>query len=297
MLALLVLAGCGNAYESLSIGPWREAGVALPPVSEPKANLIVTQIAPGTGRIVAPGDLVRIRVAPKNGRLTSFEVNYLNLPATYDVWLWTGREPPTANYSEFMSWGSLGSARLRASLIGKALHERLEITLHPETQTVVDIPLNGFTVQHFSVLQQSENPWPEVHLERGKQVEIEILDACPGRLYRRSATLRQVGYIPGMFGSNFDTFRTDTLHWSALEGDCGGATNSVRLEIGPLHYDIGGQTPSLYNWRRSYRTLSAAPLQIHFLYLPLTVWLVLTLVVAAWLYYRSQAKMRVDRSE
>ena len=45
-----VLSGCGNAYEHLTMGEWREIQSAEAPFAEWDDPLTVTQLAPGNGR-------------------------------------------------------------------------------------------------------------------------------------------------------------------------------------------------------------------------------------------------------
>jgi hypothetical protein len=84
---------------------------------------------------------------------------------------------------------------------------------------------------------------------RGNPTEIEILEACPGRLLRRTAELRQWGPVMRFFDSYNPTSRTGTLGWTALEGDCGEPRGKVRFELGPLYLE----QHMLLDWDSSYR--------------------------------------------
>jgi hypothetical protein len=59
----VALAGCGNAYEHLSMGEWREVGRAQPPIAREKGSFVGATSVSGDGPVVRAGDLVKARVA------------------------------------------------------------------------------------------------------------------------------------------------------------------------------------------------------------------------------------------
>ncbi|MFL6601275.1 MAG: hypothetical protein ACJ8R9_08070 [Steroidobacteraceae bacterium] len=60
----LLLGGCGNAHEHITVGEWQEVGKTEPPESRSKGAYVVTTLTEGNGPTVAPGDLVKVRVQP-----------------------------------------------------------------------------------------------------------------------------------------------------------------------------------------------------------------------------------------
>jgi hypothetical protein len=289
LLAVLVLTGCGNAYESISIDEWREVGSAQPPVdtSEPRGNLIVTRIFEGSGKPVKPGDLVEIRIRSIDGRYKPSHTEAFGFPQTQVLWLWVGQDPTLNSYNEFMNWGSPGSERLRRMLIGKAVRDRLEVRLEPTAQGQIEIPLNGFTVQMRSVPDENHpNPWPEIHFDQKTKVEIEVLNACEAKMFRKTAAIEQFGYILNMFDSAWRTSRRGGLNWSALEAQCPQPVGKIRFEIGPLYFPTAGG-PSLYHWRYRYAQLGQEGIGRSFflLGLRLEVWVVLTFAVGLAIFF------------
>lgn len=124
-LALLgavgLLTGCGNAYQHLAIGEWREVGQAEPPMPPGKATLIVTTLVPGDGPPVLAGDLVKARVT-----VTTIDGvgNTSRNPPPQVVWLW-GRGPSGESDpgKEFSTYGMMGDAQYRVTFIGRRLQE------------------------------------------------------------------------------------------------------------------------------------------------------------------------------
>lgn len=55
---------CGNAYEHLSMGEWREVGQAEPPKLLSKGVFVGTTFMEGRGPTVEAGDLVKANVRP-----------------------------------------------------------------------------------------------------------------------------------------------------------------------------------------------------------------------------------------
>jgi hypothetical protein len=138
------LTGCGNAYEHLSMGSWQEAGKAQPPIAEENGKFVVATSVPGEGPVVRAGDLVKARVAVTT--VDAFD-STKNNPEPEDVWVWTGRAPqetPEQSPGDFYTFGTLGSARARSALIGRALHEQFDLQLEPGAIVLEqDLPVRG----------------------------------------------------------------------------------------------------------------------------------------------------------
>jgi hypothetical protein len=53
LAAVAALTGCGNAFEHLTLGEWREVGQAQPPpVAADQSSFIVETTAPGDGPVI-----------------------------------------------------------------------------------------------------------------------------------------------------------------------------------------------------------------------------------------------------
>jgi hypothetical protein len=262
VLAVVACSACEN--ESLSMGQWQQVGSPRPPLVGDDHGTSIEELTSGTGPRVRPGDVVKVKVniqvrpSPYERALTK------ERPAT--LWLWTGREPEARDYTSISSWGDLGSPRVRAALVGRTVGTRLSYT--PGGKWTEQLPLRGFAaLPHFTLSDngtlQKPRSWPEVDLSnRGvwldpeaRGVEIEILQACEGSLFRRSATMRQEGTILNMFEMSYVSKREGVLRWSALEGHCRQANEKVRFEIGPLYYVRGREPRMLFNWSDSYRRM------------------------------------------
>src|ERR1700744_1217462 len=98
LVAATVLAGCGSAFEHLSLGEWREVGLREPPQMTEPAPFVVTTTGPGEGAGGGGGG--------------------------------PGREPPRS-LADLYTFGSLGTAQSRLALIGRHLHEHFEIQVAP----------------------------------------------------------------------------------------------------------------------------------------------------------------------
>jgi len=271
-LACFALTGCDNAGERISLSPWKEVGTRVPPVSDLKGgvDVVTTQVAPGEGRAVEAGDLVKIQFTTSRmcWGAASGVADFVGQSEPQTAWLWTGREPePHKNrWEEENRWGGLGSARFRAALIGKRVGEKLRVRLADGAGNFQSesIPLKGFSVfQHFATTlfqRRDELPrWPESQVASKEfWADVEILSACGGALHRREATMEQWGSVSTMFGGrHYKSRRADTIRWSALEGRCGPPDGKVWLQIGPLYYvNIGDwQQTNLHDWASSYKRL------------------------------------------
>jgi hypothetical protein len=173
-----------------------------------------------------------------------------------------------------MRWGSPGSGRLRRALVGSAVGDRLALRLARDSGSLVTIPLAAMTV-HDAATGGRDNPWPAIDFHKAAAtISLDILEACPARLYRRSADVGQAGYMLNMFDMSYPNTRQGKLTWSALEAAC--ATRKVRLEIGPLYFRNG----SLYNWRYTYQELTSAGVGWQLFGLSTPGWLLIAGLVA-----------------
>jgi len=243
-LACLLLQGCGNLYEHVSEGAWREVGANAPASSS--ADLAVSLLTRGAGSEVHAGDLVyaRIRVLrPSAGRSPAE-------PEVFNAWIWSGRSPrDDVGTADIATWAELGSQELRATVLGKSVGDRYSVTLERNAQKhTLRLPLYGLADQDSVEPRDHKSLWPVLDT-RGHPTEIEILDACPGRLLRRTAELRQWGPVMRFFDSYYPTSRRGTLGWTALEGDCGEPHGKVRFELGPMYLE----QHMLLDWSSSYR--------------------------------------------
>lgn len=233
-LCALALAGCGNAIESVTLGPWEAAGQARAPVDTSTfARYAVTDVRPGDGREVTPGDLVRVRV-------TRAGVEPNGAPRDLPVvtgWLWTGDEGRYEDYPEY--FGNAGSRALRAMLVGRRVGGAFDIgldSLHPERGLLV-MPRHGL-IQPLSVWRGAQYESEDVAgMTQGRvriTARVEIEEACPGGLYRRTAHLTQWGWAlaPGS-GRDYPMSRAGELHWGAVYGDCPAPTGPVWMPHGP----------------------------------------------------------------
>jgi hypothetical protein len=67
--------------------------------------------------------------------------------------------------------------------------------------------------------------WPELALRSegggNPSARIEILEICPAaKLYRRTATLTQVGALLNVGESKYASQRSGTLGWTAIDAQC-----------------------------------------------------------------------------
>jgi hypothetical protein len=265
--ALAVLAGCGNVSEHLEMGEWREVSQAQPPIAREKGSFVVATTVPGEGPVVRPGDLIKARVAVTTVDLRgSTEGN----PDPQVIWVWTGREPetdPQHEVADYHTFGSLGGKPPRAVFIGRHLHEQFEIHLEagadPDTG---DLPMRGILADPLSRLKMTTSidghlvgplKWPALGL-RGQgggnpSAQIEILAICPAaKLYRRAATLTQDGAIFTAGDMKYDSHRSGTLGWTAIDAQCPAPDGHVHFQAGPFYYFDLFAPGVLAGWSASY---------------------------------------------
>ena len=102
-----MLAGCGNASQHLSMGPWEEVGQAQSPIAGEQSVFEVTTLVPGDGPVVRPGDLVKAKVTvttvDNQGRTRDPSPPHV-------IWVWTGRTPQPVTGQDVSTYGTLGGA-------------------------------------------------------------------------------------------------------------------------------------------------------------------------------------------
>lgn len=270
--AVGLLTGCGNAYQHLTMGEWREVGQAEPPIPPEKRAFLVTTLVPGEGPPVLAGDLVKARVTVTTvdgtGRTS-------HNPPPQVVWLWTGRGPPSSSEPEavkdfgtygkdFGTYGMLGGAQYRVTFIGRRLHEQFEFHLKEGASPEVgDLPVRVFIDDPYSRMHDSFDPlkWPALSMRDAAggrpSARIEILEICrDARLYRRTAILTQYGAeVSWGDGPEYQTKRQGTLGWSALEAKCPAPDGLVRFQAGPFYYFDMKDEAHLSAWDVSYEAL------------------------------------------
>ena len=240
-LTLLTFAACGRTAGDLSLGEWQAVGTREPPPADSASAIEITQLAPGTGRIVGPGDLVKVRITPK-GQAIAEELSIIESLPPWDVWLWVGREP-----NDHKTSINFGNANLRAALIGRSVQEQLSIQLAETAQKYVHIPLEGGNIvgENYEVKRYIYEPddrrlrsWPELLITRAGSIDLEILNSCPAQLYHREGILTQHGKaIQDLMGDGTSKWiRTIKLGWSLLKASCPDSEGAVKLEVGPAPY-------------------------------------------------------------
>jgi hypothetical protein len=109
------------------------------------------------------------------------------------------------------------------------------------------IPLYGLLDTSSHEPRYRDSLYPLLEVDR-RYTTIEILDACPAQLLRRTAILEQWGPVIRFFDSYNPTSRVGALGWTALEAECAPPRGTMRFEIGPLYF----KTHELYDWEASY---------------------------------------------
>jgi hypothetical protein len=109
-------------------------------------------------------------------------------------------------------------------------------------------------------------------------------------MFKKTAAIRQYGYILGMFDSQTTTARQGELHWSALEAQC--PQQTVRFEIGPLYSPEHPYTVGRLALEREYLHLGEKGGYRNLLGLRLEIWFLVAalLVVATALVWRHRKR-------
>lgn len=131
-MSVAVLAGCGNARESLTVGAWVEAGESVSPQYTDAAgqwDYDATSINEGHGPAVVAGDLVQVNIRDMGQ-------NDDSINDQHKFWLYLGREKgEEANYDFLGSEvGYLGSIRIRRALIRHRVGDKFSLRAPPQKQ-------------------------------------------------------------------------------------------------------------------------------------------------------------------
>ena len=237
----LLLQGCGNLYEHVAEGEWQEVGRNESPTPPLRGDFVVSTLERGNGATVRTGDLVYARVRVERPSVAPLPGE----PVVFNAWLWSGTSPSDdRTLPDRDTWAALGSPALRATLVGKSVGDRYSVVLEEGAEgSSHAIPLYGLIDSWRS--EPPNSLYPSLEIDR-RYTELEILDTCPARLLRRTATLRQWGPMIRFFDSYYPTRRVGVLGWTALEAEC--ASQAIRFEIGPLYF----KGHELLDWASSY---------------------------------------------
>jgi hypothetical protein len=256
VLGLAAFASSGNAWQRISVGPWNEVGKAEAPLDDEPVGSVIETTQPGTGRVVTAGDLVQVRLQE------------------HVVWLWLGREPPIGESGRGTPgdapFGNMGSPHVRNALIGRTEHEKFTLRLAIGSRRSVAVPARVFATDPLGndrivardakAVPSSVPDWPEVVFIASADsadlvLESEILEVCQAKLFQRTATLRQWGWVVGWGEQEWRFAREGLLSWSLLDAQCAGPRGNLKIQVGPIHSaDQGG----LFNWAASYLHLRPA---------------------------------------
>jgi hypothetical protein len=264
-LAVTALGGCGNAFESLSMSDWRESGVAETPPLTGNGEFQVTTLVPGEGRTAKAGDLVKAEVLVTTARAGG-AAPAQRTPRT--IWVWLGREADAAPTSaEMETFGYAGAPRPRRAFIGRQLHERFRMQLTAGADPSYDsLPLNGIiglrqaalaTVAFVDEHELQPREWPALNLRADgdgeSSAEVTVLAICDAKLLRRTATLRQKGFIMSSGDAQYDFNREGTIGWTAIDAECPAPDGHVRFEAGPFYHPPSlGDRSRLADWSATY---------------------------------------------
>ena len=268
ILALAI--GAISSRDRIEIGEWEVVSDrgSRPPVNE-ELDLQLTTLEPGTGRAIRAGDLVELEIVVHRSckRDPALEPE-TSAWGPMRLWLWTGTEPGLPSsyvpdnsgcrdrsgcersdlWAEESRWGRLGSRPLRRALVGRSVGETVELRQGANGRGYPRVPLYGFAAErNNSTLNDDRSPrwYPDI-VPAGRPrndgndlvwADLHILNVCAGRLLRRRGVVE--GY---------------EITWSALEGSqCATSDQNVRLEIGPLHFELYDPFEgSNWGWRNAY---------------------------------------------
>jgi hypothetical protein len=99
--------------------------------------------------------------------------------------------------------------------------------------------------------------WPALSLAGSGMIEgaaqIEIINICKARLFRRTATLDQRGFVWSSGDAGYPTERKGTLGSTAIDAQCPGPDGHIRFQAGPFYPGGGASDRSrLADWGGSY---------------------------------------------
>jgi len=258
LLPVALLAGCNNALQSVSEGPWKPVTPAQAPVAGPD-GIDIRPLAAGNGAAVKVGDLVRLRYTRT---VTWTDGSEHRGNAAQEAWVWTGNVPNEASGV----WGDFGSPTLRLALLERRVGERFVVDMPVNYREVKaprygiggPQPLRSGELDYMGLRDRAE---PLV-LAGGQFAwsgrswsEVEILSACPARFSTRTGEMTQRGYLINLFGIPHDFTRRGTLRWSAIDADCPPPAGTVRFMLGPVyHTEEIAPRDRLYYWQATYES-------------------------------------------
>jgi hypothetical protein len=261
LLPLLLLSGCDNFRESVTIEPWKSTVITEPPAPSIPGHEIpieTTSIGNGPGPQVKPGDLVHLRFT----RTTTNDDKTDYAQPAEEVWVWTGREPDPG----MELWGKFGSPELRTTLIGRNVGDVLELRVSTRGHQIKspvygiagpDTPRTGFNqfIGQYATTDQKTLAAGAFAGDHPSRSTIEILAACPAKFATRRGRMTQWGYVLSMPAASFQTDRSGDLKWSAIEAHCP-AEGDVRFMLGPIYWTpkpvVSGM---LMAWESTYRSV------------------------------------------
>lgn len=250
----VLLSACGDAYQSVQMGPWKPASSGAAPkasLASPPSRFQLTILEMGQGPEIGPGRLVHASVTGEV--LPPPEES----PGRYlrkidDVWFWIGDADLYVNADPILQ---LGTADLRAAFVGVREGSRLSLLLDPaRIGSELELPTRGFLL-HFTKKYRETAGFDGdyVRFTKVARYELKILDVCSGTLLQKRAVLKQWGYIPHLWydSPDYPFARKGILEWVAIEAKCPASNQEVRLEKGPAY-----RRPSLgtldISWPESY---------------------------------------------
>jgi hypothetical protein len=261
LLPLLVLAGCDNFRESVTVESWKVTvtpEAPVPPFDAHETRIGTTVLAEGSGALVKPGDLVHLRYT----RTVTWDNKTEHAQRAEEVWVWTGREPDAG----MELWGKFGSPELRATLIGRKVGEIFELRVSTKYHEIT-APLYGIAgpvsprkghnqfIGQYAAMEPKILAGGELAWNQPSWSAIEILAACPAKFATRRGRMTQWGYVFNMFGSAWQTDRSGELRWSAIEANCPAPDGEVRFMLGPIYWTaepvVSGM---LMAWESTFRS-------------------------------------------
>ncbi|HEX8988147.1 MAG TPA: hypothetical protein VF816_09300 [Rhodocyclaceae bacterium] len=276
LLAICIFA-CGSvsASQTITAGAWNQVPISDKPAPS-RWEYETSRLRDGTGKEVRRGELVRIgmRIVAGAGAFNARdrhemwvfagaphdEENVRRRVSTNSYRL-AGTPPPILDTTEFEF--SLGSASLRNALVGRRVGERFVALDRAEhgTQLPEFVPAKALIFPFDAddgrwaepkwdktSRWDSEGRIPFIELQSSNDsrrfsitLDIEVLESCPAKLFKKDGVMHQVGYKRGCLvhcdgGHPSSTERVGHLQWAAVEARCEGMSAPMRIEAGPLVY-------------------------------------------------------------
>lgn len=270
-----LISGSANAIQTISQGEW----VAVPFSNQPppsKWSYETSRLAEGMGKEIKQGDLVKISLRIVAGtymqNLSPYNRHELwVLAAAVDgemgmrnrkSYSYAAEPPPKLETTDFEF--SLGSAALRDALLNRRIGERFVAIERAERGTKLPetIPAKALVFPYDAGYQHGELahprwektdekvlegrlPYIQVESSDRRQgfitLDIEVLESCPARLFKKDGMMHQTGYKSGGWwrgdgGRPSSSKRAGHLQWAAVEAQCEGTSGLLRFEAGPTIY-------------------------------------------------------------